>query len=136
MGTFEVRKSSDRMLSVRTKYQGRWVGTLVGIPAGELTDFEIGIAESQVPGINPIDFEFEYTRGKTGYYSLNGFHWGVTSTNIDYLRRKFYMAERGDTGETVLQLEFSLSPDGNTVTGTFNSVYGGRRGTFTATKVP
>ena len=137
IGTFEVNRNNNRSMVMTRKYSGRWVGPITFEPENRQEMFEIAMVDSGIPTRSPADFEFEYSRGKAAYYSTHDIHQGIETTQIDYLRRRFFLQSRNSqTGELAISIEFTITPDGKTITGVMNSVFGGQRGSFVMNKVP
>jgi len=134
IGTFKVVKSNDSMLRTRNKYVGNWKNKCAdSVPKDECPDIEFVLAPSMEAHINPPNFEFEFTPGKTGSLRYMKAQFPASRVAIDYLRRKlsFVNVVQGDPS---VSFQASVDFSKNQLVGVFNSLYAGQRWTVTLQK--
>lgn len=119
IGTFKVvRDDSLSSIPFRQKYVGKWRGDYYNFHAQRSGPVEITIQPSARDTENPAGMEFDFTPGRRGGYSVDGF-W-IASFNhvvIDYLRRRIIMND--DQGSISLEMEINV--DDMTLSGEQNS---------------
>lgn len=130
LGEFVVEKSKARYLKRRSKYRGYWAGSARTVPDGEIVQVAIELTDSRLAQINPASYEFDYTPGKTGFYSWNGTKSAITQASIDYLTGHLSLVSKDPDGSTAVILECDLDPDTGALKGTLMSRFRARRAEF------
>ena len=137
IGTFKIGKVENKPLMSQLQYIGVWVGAVKLLPEGDLYRFGITIAPTGFATINPPQFEFDYSFGKTAHMALDSSKIELRNVVIDYLHRRVVMSDTSwETAASGLTVDAILDPKTKQLEGTFSSVFGGQRGEFKLNKLP
>jgi len=123
IGDFKVaRDDALRSVPHKIKYIGKWTGKQRNVKWNKVGYAEINLEVSARNTQNPPGYEFEFTPGRIGGYSSDGF-WMTTfnSVVIDYLRRKIVMTDI----ENFLAMELDIDLEQGIISGKqTSSAYG------------
>lgn len=125
IGTFTAKRSDLEHLVVTPKYRGRWEGTTRYTATNEVKKSFVVIEPTSSAIMNPPNFEFGYTPGKVGSYTIGAGQMAFSQVYIDYLRRKVVLVD-ATGGVNSISLEMDIDLAKGTMIGHVHSRYLGR----------
>lgn len=136
LGTFQLVKKGSGPLVSHVEYEGVWAGAVKILPEGDLYHFGITIAPTGFANLNPPQLPFDYTLGKIAHLDFDGTEIPLRAVAIDYLRRQVLMSDKDWSDATAaIAVQATLDTSTGNLTGYFSSLYAGKRGQFTISRI-